>query len=311
MTRVYDCAVIGAGPAGLTAALYLTRFRRTVLIADGGRSRAALIPRSHNFPGLPAGVKGEDLLAQLRQQVEHYGPVDWAGPVQSLEAAGEALWRVRSTTGSAVARTVLLATGVVDRRPPLPDPDAAIRDGLLRFCPICDGFEAILDRIAVIGDDDHAAREALFLRTYSPSVTLLSLQNAGSLSLELREQLQKAGVTMAAAEPASLRVLDGRLAARSPDGGDIVPFDVVYGALGVEPQTQLATALGLVVDGSGCLAVDAHQQTVVPTVYAAGDIVRGLDQISVALGEAAVAATAIHNRLPRVDWGRQTGSDIR
>jgi thioredoxin reductase (NADPH) len=311
MTRVYDCAVIGAGPAGLTAALYLTRFRRSVLVADGGQSRAALIPRSHNFPGTPAGVKGEDLLADLRQQVEHYGPVDWAGKVQGLEAAGEALWRVRCATGDALARTVLLATGVIDRRPPLPDAEAAIRDGLLRFCPICDGFEAILDRIAVIGDDDHAASEALFLRTYSPSVTLLSLQIPMSLSPELREELQTAGVIVANAEPTSLRILDGKLGARSRDGGDILPFDVVYGALGVEPQTQLAAGLGLVVDGSGCLAVDAHQQTVVPTVYAAGDIVRGLDQISVALGEAAVAATAIHNRLPRVDWGREIGSDVR
>jgi thioredoxin reductase (NADPH) len=310
MTRVYDCAVIGAGPAGLTAALYLTRFRRTVLVAHGGQSRAALIPRSHNFPGTPAGVKGEDLLAHLRQQVEHYGPVDWVGTVQGLEAAGEGLWRVRCATGDALARTVLLATGVIDRRPPLPDAEAAIRDGLLRFCPICDGFEAILDRIAVIGDDDHAAREALFLRTYSPSVTLLSLHSPTSLSPELREELQTAGVIVAKAEPTSLRILDRKLVARSRDGGEILPFDVVYGALGVEPQTQLAAGLGLIVDASGCLAVDAHQQTIVPTVYAAGDIVRGLHQISVALGEAAVAATAIHNRLPRVDWVGQAGNAV-
>jgi thioredoxin reductase (NADPH) len=210
---------------------------------------------------------------------------------------------VRYTTGDALARTVLLATGIIDRRPPLPDAAAAIRDGLLRFCPICDGFEAMLDRIAVIGDDDHAAREALFLRTYSPSVSLLRLRTAKTVSRQMRERQQAAGATLISVDPASLGVEDYNLVARRTDGTDITPFDVVYGALGGEPQNQLALGLGLVADASGCIAVDDHQQTARPAIYAAGDIVRGLDQISVVLGEAAIAATAIHNILPTVVLG--------
>jgi thioredoxin reductase (NADPH) len=310
-TRVYDCAVIGAGPAGLTAALYLTRFRRSVLIADGGRSRAALIPRSHNFPGATAGLKGGDLLAQLRQQVDRYGPADWVGAALGLEAAGQSLWRVRCASGEAIARTVILATGVVDRRPPIPGAEAAIEAGLLRFCPICDGFEAMLDRIAVIGDDDHAAREALFLRTYSPCVTLLNLRASKTLSASLRAELQAAGVSVLTVDPTSLRVADRKLAVRQDNGTEILPFDVVYGALGVDPQNQLAAGLGLVAGAAGCIAVDDHQQTAVATVYAAGDVVRGLDQISVAFGEAAIAATAIHNRLPKIILGGQDGGDVR
>lgn len=300
MDDVFDCLVIGAGPAGLTAALYLRRFRRTVVVADAGHSRAALIPRSHNVPGFPKGVRGHDLLTQLRAQVEVFGPVEWAGPVQRLDRADETLWRAEIAERTVLARTLLFATGVVDRRPPLPDAEQAIRNGLLRFCPICDGFEASLDRIGVIGIDDHAAKEAVFLRAYSPSVTLLTLGPHSSISRSARESLEAAGVTLVDVRPETLTVEDNRLHAWRMDGSPVEPFEVVYGALGVDPQSSLAEAVGALLDGSGCIVVDDHQRTVLPTVYAAGDVARGLDQISVAVGEAAIAATAIHNSLPPV-----------
>jgi len=300
MEDVFDCLVIGAGPAGLAAALYLRRFRRTVLVADTGQSRAALIPRSHNVPGFAVGVRGADLLAQLREQLAPFGPVDWAGPVARLDRVDETLWRATFADRAVLGRTVLFATGVVDRRPPISEPEQAIHDGLLRFCPICDGFEAMLDRIAVIGMDDHAASEALFLRAYSPSVSLLTLGPNHMVSRPSREELEAAGVPLIAVQPDSLKVEDNRLHAVRMDGSELAAFEVVYGALGVEPQSGLAETIGVVTDGSGCILVDEHQRTFLPGVYAAGDVVRGLDQISVAVGEAAIAATAIHNSLPPV-----------
>lgn len=297
MEEVYDCVIIGAGPAGLTAALYLARFRRSVLVADAGASRAGLIPRSHNFPGFPDGVKGSELLQKLREQLSRCGPVAWGDRVDKIEANGGDLWQV--SAGRAVrARRLLFATGVVDRRPPVPDAERAIAAGLLRFCPICDGFEAILDRIAVIGMDDHAAREALFLRAYSPSVNLLTLGVQHSISRGMRDELGREGVAMVAIAKDSLEVRSRQMFARLMDGSELAPFEVVYGALGVEPQTRLAEQLGVVLDEAGCILVDGHQRTMIPTVYAAGDVVRGLDQISVAVGEAAIAASAIHNSLP-------------
>ncbi|WP_293382104.1 NAD(P)/FAD-dependent oxidoreductase [Phenylobacterium sp. SCN 70-31] len=297
---VFDCLILGGGPAGLAAALYLRRFRRTVLIADAGQSRAALIPRSHNVPGFAGGIRGLDLLAQLREQLALFGPVDWAGPVARLDCMGEALWRAALADRTVLGRTVLFASGVLDRRPPIPEPEQAIRDGLLRFCPICDGFEAMLDRIAVIGMDDHAASEALFLRAYSPSVSLLTLGYNHTVSRASREALEGAGVPLIVVQPDGFKVQDNRLHALRIDGSELEPFEVVYGALGVEPQSGLAETIGVVTDGSGCILVDEHQRTFLPGVYAAGDVVRGLDQISVAVGEAAIAATAIHNSLPPV-----------
>lgn len=300
MEDVFDCLVIGAGPAGLAAALYLRRLRRSVLVADAGPSRASLIPRRHNVPGFAGGVHGSDLLAQLREQLGPFGPVDWAGAVARLDFAGDALWRATLADRTVLGRTVLFATGVVDRRPPIPEPEQAIQDGLLRFCPICDGFEAMLDRIAIIGMDDHAAGEAVFLRAYSPSVSLLSLGHSHTISRASREALDATGVPLIAVRPDSLRVEDNRLYALRMDGSELAAFEVVYGALGVEPQSGLAETIGVVTDGSGCILVDEHQRTFLPGVYAAGDVVRRLDQISVALGEAAIAATAIHNSLPSV-----------
>ncbi len=297
---IFDCLILGAGPAGLAAALYLRRFRRSVLVADAGQSRAALIPRSHNVPGFPGGVRGQDLLAQLREQLAPFGPVDWAGHVTRLDRVDDTLWRATLADRTVLGRTVLFATGVVDRRPPVSQPEQAIHDGLLRFCPICDGFEAMLDRIAVIGMDDHAASEALFLRAYSPSVSLLTLGSNHTVSRASREALDAASVPLIAVQPDSLKVEGGRLHSWRMDGSELEPFEVVYGALGVEPQSDLAETIGVVVDGSGCILVDEHQRTFLPTVYAAGDVVRGLDQISVAVGEAAIAATAIHNSLPPV-----------
>ena len=298
MTEPIDCAVIGGGPAGLVTALYLLRFRRSVLIADRGDSRAAYIPRSHNFPGFPDGIGGKDLLALLHQQVERYGRPAWGGEVLRVEKH-DRIWRVVMQDSVCRARRIVFATGVTDRWPPMQNAKAAIDRGVLRFCPICDGFEAKDKRVAVIGDDDHAAREAMFLRTYSVSVSLLS--DGRSLSPETRLTLTREGVALAAIQPESLRFERDAIWAADPAGAALAPFDVAYSALGNEPQTQLLATLGVTLDAGGCIGVDAHQQTSISGLYAAGDAVRGLDQLSVAAGEAAIAATAVHNSLRERD----------
>jgi thioredoxin reductase (NADPH) len=298
MAETIDCAVIGGGPAGLVAALYLLRFRRTVLIADKGSSRAALIPRSHNYPGFPDGITGEDLLVRLHAQVRRYGNPIRRDAALAIEPEGDH-WRVQTQEGAVLARRVLFATGVVDRWPPVLGARQAIDRSVLRFCPICDGFEVGTKRAAIIGNDDHAAQEALFLRSYSLSVTLLT--DGPALSEALRARLAAQDVAIAAFMPGSLRLVGDAIWAADSQGKDLPAFDVAYGALGVDPQTQLLVKLGVRLDAGGCVGVDAHQRTSVPGLYAAGDVVRGLDQISVAVGEAAIAATAIHNDLREQD----------
>ena len=294
MPESVDCAVIGAGPAGLVGVLYLLRFRRSVLLAEKGDSRAALIPKSHNYPGFPGGVHGKTLLRRLRRQLGRYGTPSSGGQVLSVDHQS-GRWRVTLPDREVLARRILFATGVVDRWPKLLNAQRAIDDAALRFCPICDGFEARHDRIAVLGGDDHAAREALFLRTYSPSITLLAPNF--QLGADMSARLTAKGVERIAIQDGSLHYSDRAIHGVQADGRRLAPFAIGYGALGVEPQTQLLKQLGASLQAGGCVNVDGKQQTSLPGIYAAGDAVRGLDQITVAMGEAAIAATDIHNSL--------------
>lgn len=290
-----DCLVVGGGPAGLTAALYLARFRRRVRVIDSGASRARWIPRSHNVPGFPEGVHGEDFLAALSRQAAQYGATLSGGRVTSLEPNAAGLW-VQIGEERLLSRTAILATGVVEIVPPAPGMAEAIQNSVVRVCPICDGFEAQGRSVAVHGDGDHAAREALFLRTYAASVTLV-LTPEGALSEESARALAEAGVRISRADPRAIAATAEGVEIGAEDGAR--RFDLLYVAFGVTPQVKLARSLGVALDEDGRVKVSDTQETSVPGLYAAGDVVRGLNQISVAVGEAAIAATAVHNRLER------------
>ena len=122
----FDCVVVGAGPAGLTAAIYLARFRRKVLVIDAGGSRAVWIPKSHNYPGFPEGIGGKALLARMRRQAEQYGTRIVSGNVSELKVVKTA-FRLKTAEGTLAARKVILATGVIDNEPAVPGFEAAVR----------------------------------------------------------------------------------------------------------------------------------------------------------------------------------------
>lgn len=294
----YDVIIVGAGPAGLMAATYLGRFRRRTLILDGGPSRADWIPQSHNTPGFPRGVGGRALLDDMREQAALYGAERRLAKAKDLRSIPEGFEVSMDDQPPARARFALLATGVVDRLPELVRIDEAIRAAKVRMCPICDAYEAIDQRIAVLGDGDLGAREAVFLKTYSADVTLLHLGSPSSISdlaaLHAREiDLQPIGLTDLTVGAETVTVQAEGEAERA--------FECLYLALGCEMQSRLAVQCGAAHDADGNLVVDAHQQTSVRGLYAAGDVVRGLNQIAVATAEAAIAASDIHQRLRRLE----------
>jgi thioredoxin reductase (NADPH) len=319
---VLDCLVVGAGPAGLTVATYLVRFLRRIAVVDAGRSRARWIPESHNCPGFPFGVAGPTLLQRLRQQAEGYGARITHGRVSTLLRDDDG-FIARDEGGNAWrARTVVLASGIVDRLPPLAGGEdaleAAIADGALRLCAVCDGYEASDERLAVLAPVDDAIRHAAFLRTFSRRVEVVPLDPR---SLDGRAPdnpspecaaLARAARVPIRAPARGLRHDAGRgCAVELADGGEC-RYDSVYPVLGGVAQSQLAVALGARVDDNAELVVDAHQQTSVDGLYAIGDVVSALNQIAVAVGHAAIAASAIHNRLPRNfrDDSAWTGDDV-
>ncbi|MBO4223482.1 NAD(P)/FAD-dependent oxidoreductase [Bradyrhizobium neotropicale] len=293
MPEDVEVLVIGAGPAGLVSAIYLARFERKVLVVDSGGSRAALIPKSHNFPGFARGISGAELLTRMREQVAALGVRLIDGKVEALARAGSGFTATVGRTNILVSK-VVLATGIVDRQPPMKDWASAVEEGLLRYCPICDAFEARGKRIGVIGPLAHAASKALFLRTFTADVVLVPTDDAREDGLEMK--LKEA--TIATTAPLSqLKKVDGRLAARLIDGTS-VGFDVIYPAMGSEVRSALSLAVGADHTAEGFLIVDQKQQSTVQGLYGIGDVVSDLHQISVALGHAAIAACHIHNTLP-------------
>ena len=291
-----DCLIIGGGPAGLTAAIYLARFLLKVRVVDEGRSRAGLIPCTRNVPGFADGITGEDLLGRMRDQAEKYGVCFTRGRVTRLDPA-DGGFEVEWGEGAAMARTVLLATGVRNRRPEMDETlhDEALALGALRYCPVCDGYEIMDSRVAVIGSGNHGTREAEFLRGFTADVTLIAPHAEHELNDDCRRRLEEAGVAIVSG-PCGGYALDGKRLTLKTGGGRLA-FDSVYPALGSHIRSELAVAAGAAANPEGCLVVDDHAETSVPGLFAAGDVVVGLDQISNAMGQAGVAATAIRNRL--------------
>lgn len=292
-----DCIIIGAGPAGLTAAIYLARFHLSIRLFDCGSSRAALIPTSHNHAGYPHGIKGTELLRLMREQAATFGALREEVEVTAIHRDGDD-FVVEAGDRRFPARSVLLATGVVNHRPRgLADAvhDEALARGLLRYCPICDGYEVTDRKVGVIGTSDHGMREALFLRGYTADVTLIAPDSEHELDATCLAKLDDAGIVRVDGPCGEYRIEGDRFVVRTAQGERT--FDSVYPALGSRIRSELAVAAGARAGDDGCLEVDDHQRTSIPGLFAAGDVVKGLDQISHAMGEAGVAATTIRNLL--------------
>jgi thioredoxin reductase (NADPH) len=300
--RNVETIVIGAGPAGLTASLYLARFRREVLVLHDGKSRALRIPKTHNAPGFPDGIEGPDLIERMTAHATHFGAEIAEAEITRIERE-DGGFRVTSVEGECwTTRAVILASGIFLNEVDLPRDvhEGAIKAGVLRYCPICDGYEHSDVAIGVIGCDSNGAAEAMFLRQFSPSITLMPLHHP-ELSNEQADELARAGIAVKTGALEALQPGENRMRVHLEGYEAPVDFDVVYPALGCRPRSELAEQLGISLKSEGCVPAGAIKTSGVPGFFAAGDVVEGLDQISVAMGHGAMAATNAHNWLRAQD----------
>lgn len=296
--KTWDCIIVGAGPAGLTAALYMARYRRKVLVLHDGRARALRIPKTHNAPGFPDGVAGVELIKRMTAHAYEFGAVIEEAEIGAA-ARGDEYFDIKSADGRDwQSRSLILATGTCLNEIDMPhdDHDAAVEAGILRYCPICDGYEHIDNKIGVVGCDTQGAAEALFVRRYSADVTLIP-NNFAEMDPDELAAMREAGISVIERPLDRLHGHADRMDVYLQGESKPLSFGVVYPALGCSPRNELAMALGLPISDSGEVARDACYETAIEGLYAAGDIVEGLDQISVAMGHGAIAATKAHNWL--------------
>jgi len=301
--QVYDTLIIGGGPAGLTAAIYLRRFTRNVALVDKGNSRLRLIPVSHNYPGFPEGVPGHILLGNLASQLQRYGGSVMPGEIVDLRIEDGLFVGDYQPEGiddivQIRAHTVLLATGVADAGLPIENWREAVAFGSVRLCPVCDGFDVIDKRIAVATSDVNPVGHALFMRTFSADVTLFERGSPSMLGADDRRRLDAAGVRIVDSPLLSVTLDASMKPVLHTEDGQDHEADVFYPMLGENARSGLAAKLGARTAQCDEIVVDDHQQTTVPGLYAIGDVVVGLNQIAVATGQAARAAVRIHNQLP-------------
>lgn len=294
--EIYDCIVIGGGPGGLTAGIYLSRFRCKILIIDDDHSRAELIPCSHNFPAFPDGISGKEILSRLKLQYENYGTSVVKDHVETVEYNPSAkLFSVVTPAFTKFAKTILLAAGVLDFEPDLPNLENGILKGLIRHCIICDGYEVIDKKIAIISDSEKGFNEALFLRTYSKNITLFCIGTPFEISSITKNKLQELNINIICDKIDEV-VVENNLIVAFKINNKKYYFEALYSALGCKVRSNLAIELGAKHE-EHYLITNAHQETSVEGLYAAGDVVKGLNQICVASSQAAIAATAIFKKL--------------
>ncbi|MEN3278294.1 MAG: thioredoxin reductase [Massilia sp.] len=300
--HVFDTLIIGGGPGGLTAAIYLRRFTRNIAVVDKGNSRLCLIPVSHNYPGFPEGVPGSQLLVNLTNQLRNYGGDVLRGEITALRLedgifTGDFLDEAGETR-QIRALTVLLATGVADGGLPIENWNEAVLAGAVRLCPVCDGYDVRDKRIAVVTNETNPVGHALFMRSFSADVTLFDRSKEPMLNDEQRRQIEVAGVRYIESPLLGVTMSPDMKPILNTADGESREFDVFYPMLGESARSKLACELGAETGDCDKLIVDDHQRTNVPGLYAIGDVVQGLNQIAVAAGQAAIAATTIHNALP-------------
>ncbi len=291
----YDCIIIGGGPAGLTCAIFMGRYRRRVLLVDSGKPRNYASRGIHGFLGQHNIAPGE-LLARGRAEVEAAGAEICHCTAERVEKVGD-IFEVTTSAGMMRARRVVLAYGVSDKLPDIPD-IASYYGGSVFHCPDCDGYEVSDKRVGVIGWGKKAAGLALKLLQWTDQLTVFTDGHPRQWSDEHHSKLLALSIGVKDEKVISLEGDDAIVRAAVLSTGERVAVDALFFTIGVERSCVLAEDLGCEVDEEHPnIIVDEYKQTSIEGIYAIGDLVRGSQLAITSAADGAIAAIAINKSL--------------
>lgn len=296
MSLPWDCAIIGAGPAGLSAAIYMGRFRRRTLVLDCGDGRWSYGQRNDNYLGFPRGVSARRLHALGLRQAARFGVRFEPAEVTRVSLRG-GVFHLSARDREWRARTVIWAAGVQDHWPSFVGARRLVGKRLF-WCIVCDGWRTRDRPVLLIGHSRRDASTALQFLTYTPRVTfVVAPERAGSIA-PVRARLEAEGVSVLATQVSRVQTPPrGHLRVCFADGGRL-RVEYVFSLLGSQPRVAALAGLGLSLSPLGHVHVDRHQRTSVAGLYAAGDVTEGHShQVATAVHEGASAAQAANHTL--------------
>ncbi len=299
----FDVAIIGAGPAGLTAAIYSARYGlKTVIFEDPSRvSQLAIAPFIENFPGFEG--TGLDLISKMKDQALKFGAEHKLERVEDVRKDGD-IFVIKTDSGEYKAKAIIIATGGKHRELGIQGEKEFFGRGV-SYCAVCDGFFFRGKRVAVIGGGNTALADAIYLKDLGCDVIVIHRRDRFRADEALQKQFFEKGIPVIWNSVVE-RIEGGsrveRIVIKDVKTGETKELEVdgVFIAIGIQPQTEIASKLGVEMDSYGYIKVDKRQATNVEGVFAAGDCCDNpLKQAITACGDGAVAAYSAYEYLSK------------
>jgi len=293
-----DCReviVVGGGIAGLSAAIYLGRAQRDVLVVDSGHSMAKWEPVVQNYLGFPNGVGGEALLKNGRAQARHYEARIVRDRISNVSAR-KSVFILKGRRKTYRTKKLLLATGIFHLPPEIPGVKECLGHSMF-FCKDCDGYRVRGKRIAIVGANNEAVEYALGMLDYSSCVIIATNGNRARWDRQHARWLEEYEIPVARKPIRDVVHRKRKIQALEFATGESVKTDYLFTTRGDIFYNQLAKKLGAKIDSDGQIKVDQCMRTTVPGLYAAGCVTPANCQMIIAAGQGAAAAQAINRDL--------------
>lgn len=288
-----DALVIGAGPAGLSAALYLARYNRSVLVFDTGHGRSTHHQINRNYLGFPGGVPTVHLREIGLQQLSEYEKVTVLHhKVERISGSALSGFTAHTQSHDYTGRVVVLATGVLDHYPHFHGWEQYVGESMF-WCITCDGYESRGKNVLVVGHTNDSASEAMQLHSLTDRIQLLTNSHSFEITENFQTRLANAGIPVIHDKIHSVEGENGQLTAVLTNGGLRIEAERLFSVQGETPETYLGAELGVARNERGYILINSDQLTNVPGVYAAGDITYlHQHQVTAAVHEGAQAGSA-------------------